>query len=354
MLDCLTMKRGIFLSGIADIINGIYGNKENAIIVYSLYGEVIWKNKAAVSLLDNDAEGIIFAGIIENTGSSGKIRYADGGTFHKAVVCDMDLYIAELYSESRLTALFEDHRVNDYAVYSEMLVRQAVTGISASCEIINDLIENAEKDDAELCLNNIISCCCRIMKKATLSSQLASIAHDRNIKPTLINIDNFLSEFTSGCKQAFGDKSRVSYNSETGCLIYADKTLLTYFMLELLCCLISSWNTSCCNIIIAATEIDGYAEIKISRNITAETSQIGQSGIPSRAFKSVEDELCRIFAETLKAEYSFSDDTLNISIKCAENNDKAVLETEKIYLSDSLFSPYNIMLNDFTDFRTFY
>lgn len=342
------------MSAFDDILSGIYGSMETSIIVYSTEGSVIWQNRCADRILsdNNKATAIIFSEIVRNQYGSGKITYAHGGRFHVAEIAGRECYIAELYPNNRLLSLFGESSVVRFAQYSDMTVRHAITGISASCEILAVLTEKTGGDEAKLCLNNIITSCCRLMQSVSLNSQLTAVADEKDLNPEPINVDMFFEEFAQESSRALGKNANISYVSCSGCIICVDRALLTYFLLGLVRRLIGYGN-EIVTLEISAEVNESKVEIAIEKLNADKPDDTGKGSLAEN-LKNIDDEISGFFAERLKATYSLSGNTLNISFNRAENNGEATLRSDKTFLSDSLFSPYNIMLNDLMDFRSFY
>lgn len=331
--------------GVNDIFNGIYGRADYPVIVYAVSGELQWLNDYAEKFSEDDLR-TIFAEISSGNADSGKLGFAYGGKYRIAEVGGSEFFIAELFRENAAVRILSDLNAVGYIQYGDMIVRKAVTGISASCETINSISEINECEEAELCLDNIMKSCCHLMRGVLISSQLAAAIDPDSLSPVPIELDSFLSALAVGCRNAFGGKCEVSYTGCCGCAVSADRNLLTCFLLVIIRQLAEYGNLS---ITISAGKKGNIAEISFADIPEAFLSESGAD-----IFGRLIVDINAIFAEKLNAVCSVSGNSLNISMQCDENNSEAVLESDKIFFNDSLFSPYNIMLNDLTDFRAFY
>lgn len=345
---CRFIEGSDFLFGVNDIFNGIYGKADYPVIVYSVSGELQWLNANAERFSEDDLR-TVFAEISTGNADSGSIGFAYGGKYRLAEVGGSEFFIAELFRENAALRILNDLNASGFIQYSDMLIRQAVTGISASCEIINGISEINECEEAELCLDNIMKSCCRLMRGALLSSQLAAAVDTDCLRPAAIELNSFLSELAVGCRNAFGGKYEVRYTGGCKCIVSADRNLLTCFLLVIIRQLVGYGNERNFSISISSEKRGNIAVISF-----ADVPEKFLSDPRADIFARLIGDINTVFAEKLNAVCSVSGNCLNISMQCDENSSEAVLESDKIFFNDSLFSPYNIMLNDLTDFRAFY
>lgn len=343
------------MSELNNILNGIYESVTEPVIVYNENGEVLWKNNSAEKLVGIDSESFnkVFS-FLNLSLNSGKIRFENGGSFHRAEICGEKYIIVELNSDNPIIELFGNYQVVDFATNAEMQMRRAVTGISASCEMINELAEKSEKEETAFCLNNIITCCCRMMKSATLNSCLVAAADKNFSKSMPIAIDSLLTEIASGCSRALNNNCSAKYTGSCDCIIRSDKNMLTYFILGLVRKYLYTLNNKDKFILnFSASKSDELAVISISVESVGNEA-VKFENIYHSNFEDFDNGINEILAQKLNADFSFSESKLNISLKCAKNISETVFESNKSFSEESLFSPYNIMLNDITNFRAFY
>ncbi len=334
---------------IEDVLNGIYGNDDSGVFVYDLSGNVVWINKTADCLVSEEKLSVkeLFSAIKISQKKSGGLFVGSGGFFRKAEICGEELYIAEVYSQSRLAGVFGTPFFEKFAGYSDTQTRQAVTGISAACEIIGDSFENDSRSCVPDCLESIISSCRRLMRTSSVSVQLATAVSEKNMHKQCIYLPEFTEKLSAGFAAAMGNESCIGCTDATECFVNADRELLTYFILMLARKIMPHKSM---RLGISASSDGEYAEISVFSEENGDASDYeiisNSDGIFSAAFD--------IIAEKLDADYYITANRATVRLKCAQYDGEVVMESDKRVLDDGLFSPCRIMLSDLTDFRRFY
>lgn len=334
---------------IDDILTGLYGNDINAVLVFDVSGSLLWKNNAARELLEcsETTVEVLASAIKDSSGDGGRLYFFGGGSYKRAELFGNELLIAELCPESEAAEPFASPLFEKYVHYSDSQVRQAVTGISASCEIINDETDSTGSRYISGCLENIIESCCMLLRHIALSSSLSSAVSGKNIRTELISLPAFMKSLAAGCASAMGSGSCSIHTDVPECYVKADKNLLMYFILMLVRRIMPHKSM---RIEFSVNIIGESAEIKISSENS--NNNHGSEFIDNIA--GVFDEAYDIFAQKLGAEYTISEAGAVIKLKCEPYDGSIVLESDKVFLSDNLFSPCRIMLCDLTEFRNFY
>lgn len=346
--DAVILRGSDFLFGIDDIFYGIYGKADYSVIVYTVSGELQWLNANAEKFSKDDLK-TVFAEISTGDAAFGSISFEYGGKYRIAEVGGNEFLIAELFEENDVIRGLRYLNAVGLIQYIDMIVRQSVTGISASCEIMNSMSEMKECEETELCLDNMMKSCCRLMRGTMIISQLVAAFDADGLSPVPVELDSFLSELVAGCRNAFGGKYEISYKGSCKCVVNADRNLLTCFLLVIIRELAEYGNEQGVSISISAEKKGDIAEISF-----AEIPEKFLCDCGTDIFARLMGNISTFFAKKLNAVCSVSGRSLNISMQCDENNSEAVLESDERSFNDSLFSPYNIMLNDLTDFRAFY
>lgn len=334
---------------IGNILEGIYGNDSSAVLVFDLEGRLLWHNGSAERVMEKYGISVeaVFLAIERAGGSEGGLRIAGGGNFRKADICGIELYIAEIYSESRLTEVFSTPFFEKFVNYSDSQVRQAVTSISASCEFINDTVEHEDSGSVSECLENIMAGCCRLMRNLTVSSQLAIAASGKNVRNELINFRDFMRQISIGCASVVGSERCVICTDAPDCYVRTDSELLTTLILMLVRKIMPHKSMK----LRFETSSDGeYAEIRI-RSEELEASDEAEKISNSEA---VFGEAYGIIARKLGVEYVLSVASASVRMQCVSHNGEVVLECKRLFLSGNTFTPCRIMLSDLTDSRNFY
>lgn len=334
---------------IEDVLNGIYGNDDSGVFVFNISGNAVWTNKAADCLVSEGKLSVkeVLAAVEISGKERGGLTVGGGGFFRKAEICGEELYIAEVYSQNRLAGVFGIPFFEKFAGYSDTQTRQAVTGISAACEIIGDSFDNDNRRCVPDCLESIISSCRRLMRTSSVSVQLAAAVSEKNVHKECIYLPEFIEKLSAGFASAVGRENCIGCTDMPACFIGADRELLTYFILMLARKVMPHKSMK---LGIGASSDGEYAEISVfsEENGDAPDCEIisNSDGIFSSAFD--------IIAEKLGAEYTITANRAAVRLKCVQHDGEVVMESDRLVLDDGLFSPCRIMLSDLTDFRRFY
>lgn len=326
-----------------EVMEGLYANCSSGVIIYSFDGIKVWSNTSADKLLteNSTASEEIFR-CIRNS-DCGNISFGNGGRYRTITFCGKDYIIVELNCDDSLSQLFADPRISEYSYETDMIVRKSLTGISASCEMIEAYCGDDGRDEVKQCLNNIISSCCKLLQSTTLNSKLAA-AVDNNLSTSqYINIDDFLKEIAEGCSRSLPCRCSGVYYSHTDAYVTANRPLLTYFTLLLLRPLLNNSQGNSFELKISCEIIDGCVSVRFSSDACVSIDA-----------NLLNDDVNRIFARKLGVDYSYSKNILTINFEAGKPDDKLCFESDRVYLSDSVFSVYNVLLSDIDGFKKFY
>ncbi len=333
------------------ILEGVFMFCEQPVIAYKTDGKLFWKNSKAEVLMSSapDIGNSIFESITANSARghhSGETQY---GAFREMRIYDETLYIIEITnSNDKLIMLYSEPLVADYVRRSDILVRQAVTGISASCEVLNDIVEKSGDADAIFCLNNIISSCCTLMRDASLNSILSVLGENKDLPLQLTDVERFIETISDGIKRALGKKFEISTKVSKSALIRTNINLFSYLVLLLIRGLIARCGMYNSGKLLISSDVSG-------NNVTFTLTAVGVS-VAGGYNKNTEldNEFAKILAEKLNTKFEINDSSVNIILHCAENNGEVSLSSDKVFFDDSVFSLYNIMLSDMTENLNFY
>lgn len=334
---------------------GIWGYMDLPILIYSTGGKLLWVNKAAEDLLKISPEipEAIFSKINDRFVIGITADKTDFGEFRMIHIGDEKLYLVELRNnEHNLLRFLNDPVVAEYIRRNDTLIRQTITGISASCEIISDLLDDSDNDEGAFCLDNIIKSCCHVMRNVSINSLLISVAEKNELNEQYINLDEFVARFVLGCKKALGKDFDLVITGKCGFTIKANQELLGYlFLIVLRNLLENSEFPAGQRLEISVSAVQNGADVAF---ITSGDFINSDNTIKLDAEYDLDNEFVNILAEKLGANLEYSENKVNIFLKSVENNGEVELSTDKMYFDDGIFSPYNIMLSDLTDDSVFY
>ncbi len=328
-----------------EVMEGLYGKSPSGVIIYSVEGMKVWNNAAADKLLNGNpsAEGEILRFLRTSFSDCGNIAFGNGGSYRAISFDGTDCIFVELNCADSLSRFFADPRISEHSYETDMLVRKSLTGISASCELIEAYCGDESRDEVKQCLNHILSSCCKLLQSTTLNSKLAAAVDSSLPSSQCINIDDFLTEIAEGCSRSLPCRCNCVYTCQTGEYITANRSLLTYFTLLLLRPLLDDSQGKEFDLNISCEKVNG----RICARFSSEACFSPDARI-------IDNDVNRIFARKLNADYSYSGNTLTVSFEAVKPDDKLNFESDKVYLSDSVFSVYNVLLSDLDGFRKFY
>ncbi|MBQ8298238.1 MAG: hypothetical protein IJX77_10705 [Ruminococcus sp.] len=335
------------MSEISGILDALYANESEAVIVFASSGDVLWENESACSFLSKtkSVPEQIYLCVKAHPEKSGYFS-ADklGGKFRVSVIGNTECWIVELFSEDTIVNLFYDHRVTEFACQNDASIRNTVTDISASCNYIrSNLSDSSKAPDIDNVLNNVLSSCRRLLRTSAVSSVIAEIVKESMITRPVIRLDSFLREFADGCRNTLTDSCEVILNENPECSVCANYSLLRYWLLLLLRNMLHASERKTTKIEISSSIIDDKAEI-----IFALTKGIPIHGSYIHNMNDMEfDEISlELFADRLGAEYDFTENALKIRLRLTKD-DSDYMKSPCISFGDDVFSPFRFMLDDY-------
>lgn len=249
---------------------------------------------------------------------------------------------------NELRDFFESSFAGDYISFNDYLVRRSVTGISASCELLEELADKrGSKTEKEL-INNIMTMCCNLMRTAEIGTLLTG-SQPAEEEYTVFRTKMFLEELCRGCESAMGGKCSVKTGDISDLIIRTNKELLRYFLLSFIRRTIPALAGAAKPVFTASCEEkDGKARIFIG--FEGEMSDGGGSTLGGgEIFDAYPRQTDERFAELLGAELQYAGNGLYISVSVPGGEAPAVVEAPVIEQDPGFFSAYNIMLKDIAE-----
>lgn len=251
-------------------------------------------------------------------------------------------------NKNELREFFESGFAADYISFNDYLVRRSVTGISASCELLEELAQKrGSKTEKEL-IGNIMTMCCNLMRTAEIGTLLAG-SQSAEEEYTVFRTKMFLEELSRGCESAMSGKCSVKTGDISDIIIRTNKELLRYFLLSFIRRTIPALTGAGKPVFtVGCTEEDGKARIFIG--FEGEISENGGSTLGGgEIFDAYPDQTDERFAELLGAELRYAEKGLYISVPVPGGDAPAVVEAPMPGHDPGFFSAYNIMLKDIAD-----
>ena len=128
-------------------------------------------------------------------------------------------------NKDMMKSFFENPYAREYLKYCNDTVRMAVSGITAAIGIFeNGASGEAGRDALELAKEQ----CLNLMRTAEVSTALIGGFNEQK----LINLDELLSEITSGCRTVLGEKYVFTVEGERGGYVMGDQKTIKYIFLS--------------------------------------------------------------------------------------------------------------------------
>ena len=229
----------------------------------------------------------------------------------------------------------------DYIKYCDYITRLAVTRISASCEMIEDLLKRRVKGDTDGYTDEILAVCRDLVRISELSTVLASQDDD----VVITDIDFFLDDFASGCKNALGDNVDVKLDEKSYSFVKTDENVLRFLMLNFVRKAALAAKEGSFKIEIGA-EKDETSVIIYMRTDVDFSSDVDDMHENDKLLDSYSDTVFDIIAERLGVSYETNGSLMKIIIMKASDKGESLLRNPRLHYDDGTFSTYNIMLGD--------
>lgn len=335
------------MTDINRLMAGLYGESDEPVTVFDKGGRAVWKNALSEKIYTESAgaEKRIYQEITVKERRSGSFSECGGGKYRFAVIEGSEYIIVHHYREGRLRELFEEKSVSDFAASCDSSLREAVTCISASCEMLEDMIDIQGNEAAELCLEGILKSCCTVMRSTAVITQLAAAAGEKLPRTEALEICVFVKEFARSCKNAAGRDIHAEIPQECERIINSDRLQLTYLLLMAVRKAISE-SSEGCGIGIRLYIEENTAVIEI----TADEAGVRNEHNHAEEYKyKIRNDIMHILADRLEAEITVYRAKIRVALAAAEPCGEINFRSEKIFFTDGYFSPYRIMLGDLED-----
>ena len=244
--------------------------------------------------------------------------------------------------ENDFTAFFENGFAKDFLSCNDYTVRRAVTGISASCELLRGNAEKSgDKKSLEL-IDCIMKMCCELMRNAELSRALSS---EKPADADLVTVRAaaFMKDFVKGCVSASGGRCTVELKEVPDVLIRTEKDLLRMLLLGFIRkCMMEAGDEK------IPFELECSAKLK-TLNITVRSlGTFVDGGILDTpdVFGKFYAEVCHGLAGRTGASAELAANSLTVVIPLTDDSGTAIIEAFPPESEAGFFEPFSLMLGD--------
>lgn len=243
--------------------------------------------------------------------------------------------------EKVIKDFFKNPFTVDYIKYCNYMIKQAVTRISASCEMIEDLSKRRDKSVMDGYTDEIMAVCRELMRISELSTVLAS----ENDDIVVTDIDFFLDDFAAGCRNALGEKADVKLNEKSYSFVKIDESVLRFLMLSFARKAALAAKESHFVIEIGAEKDDASVTVYMRTDVEFSADEYDVHD-KDELLDSYSETVFNIFVERLGVRYETDGSSMKIIIMKTPDKGDSLLKNPRLYYDDGAFSTYNIMLGN--------
>lgn len=331
--------------------NSMYSDAAAASFLLDFTGRIVWHNNSAeeyLAYIESSVDEII-SEIITSEAASGSLLCIDDAAYRKINDDDAVYYFIEISDKKSIINLYENSYIARHIQEFDMILRQEITGISASCEAVKGCLDGTEPvgiEEAGGYLNNVMNACVRLMKISSLGSVLSAISSDASLDDMVIECESFIEEIQRGCDKMLRIDTTFKPSQTQNGYISADRLLLTSFMLILIRRLLSALN-------------DYKGTLEFSSKVSADkvcfivkALQCSSADEADGPENEIDDFFITAAAKMLNAEYELSPGRLKVVFPASEQVESVELNDEMISLDDGFFSLYNIILDEWSELNS--
>lgn len=247
--------------------------------------------------------------------------------------------------DEKMKEFFENEFAAEYIRYSDSMVRYAVTGISAACGVLNEILRENRCDGKSSELTaNIDAMCKKLMRMTRLGSVLSDLASVDKESLEVIDSDEFIADFIRSCREVIGSRCEISVSGETGAYFRSSREFLKFFMLISLRSFLSSCE-SCRELVVSSEVVDKTVEISIMPHNVSDKPVVTEDEF-SETLDKFADDIYKLFYEKLGLKCRCEEKKLTFQLPAAKPGGKIVLKSSKADSVGERFSDFGIMLSD--------
>lgn len=268
-----------------DTLKNIFSHSSENVFILNYDFETLWYNKTE---LMNFFSGVTFKELFGKENrilESGEYFFTYNGLeFSSRIINykEQQLYVIQMSGDDVMYASIKCGAVREFFANQAAQVRQAVTGISCSVNMLHKALDEAGMQDKEELLDITAGNCYKLLKSVLNTTELIRYTED-SIDAVKINLTDALEEFADICRKILKGQIELVLKAAPELYIKADSERLTACLLSLTV-LTGRHNPDCHTIMINAEKIGE------SVSITAAAKTDGE-----KAEKKVFSELERLY-----------------------------------------------------------
>ncbi len=351
------------------ILKELYSNEKRQVFFLTTAGKCIWKNNISEPLKTEEDCQTLLHTIQVNTGTQ---MFWYRSLLYAAEIqtsAELDCVILRISTEPILTNVMEES--NFRAICQNFLAeqRETIFSISAAMEHIYNEIESHNIGDLEQesifsDLNDVMYCCCRMMKRTSYYAELSKYADAPHTALQPIELSNMILKFVQNCRETLGHHVNMKTQLEINIWILSNETLLCFCLLCLMTQLLSNSRNKPVQTISIKTHIDSnYAVVSLymdkGDNYEPETEPISHlqptGGNGNREYY-LASSVIRNFCKAYNAVFEIitNEKIRGYQIKLplyTHNNNTHLHASQESRKYPALLNSYQIMLCDIADYQ---
>ena len=343
-----------------EILKNVFAHSSDNVFFTDYEFNILWCNNSGfLPVLETLKSNGLFRGESLPLKSGEYSLKCNGLTFLCRVINypENELYVIMCNKDDALYSFIKCRTIQEFLINQAGAVRQAVTGITVSSNVLHRNLERAGLYTDSRYLDITIGNCYKLLRTVMNTTELIRYT-DGSLESKLIDVSSVIKEFTSVCRSIIGSKIKLKAESERKLFINADPERFITCLLSMV--ILVNGKNPLNNIICITAEKIGEDWV----SITARSDRTGEEPI-NRTFSKFNelysgDELnsdlfiinrfCQEFSGMFFTAGDEANRSCSIKLPCSDNHDDIVEFNSSIrpYPTDK-FSKYHIALSDIAD-----
>ena len=351
------------------ILKMLYANENRQVFFLTTAGTCIWKNDISEPLKTEEDCIALLHTLQANTGIQTFWYHSLLYAAEILTSAELDCVILRISTEPVLTNIMTE--CNSRALCQNFLAeqRKAIFNISTVMEHIYNEVEahnigELEQESIFSDLNDVMHCCCRLMKQTVYYEELCKYADDMYNTMQPLELSSAIIHFAQNCRETLGHRMELKLQPEMNIWVLSHESPLCFCLLCLMTQLLSHNDTNPIQTLTIRTDTENnHAVISLYRdkgnNYDPETEPISKLQPTGKnvnqdyyLVSSVLSNFCKAYDavfETIKSETIRG---YQIKLPLHIHNPNTQLHAPQEFQKRSTFlNRYQIMLYDIADYQ---
>jgi hypothetical protein len=281
----------------------------------------------------------------------------DGGVFTCRVInySEYEMYVLQIEKSDVLSSFIRNEPVQEFLINQSGTVRQAVTGITVSGNMLQKILEQSELYSEEKYLEVIMGNCYKLLRSVMNTNELIRYS-DGSIERKHIDVSRVINEFSAVCREILSPGITLKHTVEKNLFITADPERFTTCLLSMVV-FVNGKDPLNDLIFLSCEKIGQWVSITIkskrsgkeyeNRNFSRQ-SLLYDNGVDSDV--SVIESFCQEFGGTFFTSAEGEGKSCSIKLPfCSDNPEAAEFNSSISPYPTEKFSKYHIALSDIVD-----